>query len=167
MDRPLHTWNKKIVSGVDSSWWKPSKTTKNSTMLRKVKPLTATIKWHYWIDWAQKSRKNGFRYKRKECYSTKTMHCATSLHGKKLVGSVCPTRRTHALNTRRAARPLFSRTALPICRNPYLKLGEPLREILDQQALSSVWGNQFPNFRVDVTLNQRGAAFPLLVQWFY
>ena len=27
---PLHTCNKKIVSWVDSSWWKPSKATKNS-----------------------------------------------------------------------------------------------------------------------------------------
>ena len=51
------------------------------------------------------------------------------------------------------------------------KLGEPLCEILGpdvlSQALSSVWGNQCPNFRVDVTLNQRGAALPPLVQRFY
>ena len=30
MDPPLHTWNKKIISLVDRSWWKPSKATKNS-----------------------------------------------------------------------------------------------------------------------------------------
>ena len=49
-----------------------------STILRKVKRLTATIKWHYWIDWAQKSRKNGLTCKRQKCCSTKTMHRATS-----------------------------------------------------------------------------------------
>ena len=32
MDPPLHTWNKKIVSWVDSNWWNPSKATKNSTV---------------------------------------------------------------------------------------------------------------------------------------
>ena len=37
-----------------------------------------------------------------------------SLHGEKFAGSARPIRRTDALNTRRAARPLFSRTALPI-----------------------------------------------------
>ena len=42
-----------------------------STILRKVKPLTATITWHYWIDWAQESRKNGLTCKRKKCRSTK------------------------------------------------------------------------------------------------
>ena len=35
-----------------------------STILRKLKPLIATITWHYWIDWAQKSRKNGFTCKK-------------------------------------------------------------------------------------------------------
>ena len=93
------------------------------------------------------------------------------VHGEKFGGYARPTRRTDALNTRRAARPLFSRTALPIWGNHYPKLGEPLREILGpatlSQALSSVWGNQYPNFRVDVTLNQREAAFPPLVQRFY
>ena len=49
-----------------------------STILRKVKPLTATIRWHYWIDWAQKSRKNGLACKRKKCCSTKTMHHDTN-----------------------------------------------------------------------------------------
>ena len=41
-----------------------------SIILRQVKPLTATITWHYWIDWAQKSqksRKNGLVCKRKKC----------------------------------------------------------------------------------------------------
>ena len=33
IDPPLHTWNKKIVSCVDSSWWKPSKANKNSTVV--------------------------------------------------------------------------------------------------------------------------------------
>ena len=46
--------------------------------MRKVKPLTVTIIWHYWIDKAQKSRKNGLTCKRKKCCSTKTMHRATS-----------------------------------------------------------------------------------------
>ena len=50
-----------------------------STLLRKVNSSTANIKWHYWINWAQKSRKNGFSCKRKKCCSTKTMHRATSL----------------------------------------------------------------------------------------
>ena len=93
------------------------------------------------------------------------------LHGEKFGGSARPTRRTDALNTRRAARLLFSRTALPIWANHYPKLGEPLREILGpavlSQTLSSVWGNQYPNFKVDVTLNQTGAAFLSLVQRFY
>ena len=35
-----------------------------STILRKVEPLTATITWHYLIDWAQKSRKMGLACKR-------------------------------------------------------------------------------------------------------
>ena len=85
--------------------------------------------------------------------------------------SIRPTCRTDALNTRRAARPLFGGTALPIWENHYPKLGEPLREILGpailSQALLSVWDNHCPNFRVDVTLNQRGAAFSPLVQRFY
>ena len=33
------------------------------TILRKAKPLTAIITWHYWIDWSQKSRKNDFSWK--------------------------------------------------------------------------------------------------------
>ena len=78
-------------------------------------------------------------------------------HGEKFGGSARSTRRTDALNTRRAEQPLFSRTGLLIWGNHYPKLGEPLREILEpavlSQALSSVWGNQCPNFRVDVTLN--------------
>ena len=82
------------------------------------------------------------------------------LHGEKFGRSARPIRRTDELNTRRAARPLFSRTALPIWGNRYPKLGNSLREIL-------VWGNQCPNFRVDVLLNQRDAAFPPLVQRFY
>ena len=49
-----------------------------STILGKVKPLTATIIWYYWIDWVQKSRKNGLICKRKKCCSNKTMHHATS-----------------------------------------------------------------------------------------
>ena len=49
-----------------------------STILRKVKPLTATITWHYWIDWAQELRKDGLTCKRNKCCSTKTMHHATS-----------------------------------------------------------------------------------------
>ena len=32
MNLPLHIWNKKIVSWVESNWWKPSKATKNSTV---------------------------------------------------------------------------------------------------------------------------------------
>ena len=36
------------------------------------------------------------------------------LHGEKFGGSARPTRRIDVLNTRRAARPLFGRTALPI-----------------------------------------------------
>ena len=83
MDPPIHNWNKNIVSWVESNWWKPSKATKNSTVgwqdygirilgmvfclssiLRKVKPLTVTITWHYLIDWAQKSRKNGLTCKK-------------------------------------------------------------------------------------------------------
>ena len=35
------------------------------------------------------------------------------------------------------------------------------------QALSSVWGNQCPNFRVFATLDHKGAAFPPLVQRFH
>ena len=66
-------------------------------------------------------------------------------HGGKFGGSTRPTRRTDALNTRRAARCLFSRTDLLIWGNHYPKLGEPLREILRlavlSQALSLVWGN--------------------------
>ena len=91
--------------------------------------------------------------------------------GEKFGGSARPTRRTDVLNTWRAARPLVGRTALPISGNHYPKLDEPLREILWpavlSQALSSVWDNQCPNFRVGVTLNQRGAAFPPLMQRFY
>ena len=68
------------------------------------------------------------------------------LHGKKFDGSARPTRRTDVLNTRRAERPRFSRTALPIRGDHYPKLGEPLRGILRPavplQDLSSVWGNQ-------------------------
>ena len=41
------------------------------TVLRKVKSLTTPITWHYWIDWAQKSRKNVFKCKKKK-------YCATS-----------------------------------------------------------------------------------------
>ena len=96
---------------------------------------------------------------------------ATILHGENFGGSTRPTRRTDAPNTRRAARPLFSRTALPIRGNHYPKLGELLRKMLGlavlAQDLSLVWGNQCPNFRVDATLNQRGEAFPSLVQRFY
>ena len=44
-----------------------------STILRQVKPLTVTIAWHYWIDWAQMSRKNGLTCKRKKFCSTKTV----------------------------------------------------------------------------------------------
>ena len=54
----------------------------------------------------------------------------TTPHGEKFGESVRPTRRTHALNARRYARPLLSRTAPPIWRDHYAKLGEPLREIL-------------------------------------
>ena len=95
----------------------------------------------------------------------------SGVDGEKFGGSARPTHRTEALNTRKAARPLFGRTALPIWGNHYPKLSEPLREILGpavlSQALSSVRQNQCPNLRVDVTLNQRGAAFPSLVQRFY
>ena len=49
-----------------------------STILRKVKPSTATITWHYWINWAQKPRKNGLTCKIKKSCSTKTMHRATN-----------------------------------------------------------------------------------------
>ena len=49
-----------------------------STILRKVKPLKMTITWNYWIDSAQKSRKNGLTCKRKKCCFTRTMHRATS-----------------------------------------------------------------------------------------
>ena len=45
---------------------------------RHIKLLKATIPWHYWIDWAQKSRKNNLTYKRKKCCFTKTMHRTTS-----------------------------------------------------------------------------------------
>ena len=44
------------------------------------------------------------------------------LHGEKFGGSARPIRRTDALNTWRAARPLFGRTAPPIWRNQYPKL---------------------------------------------
>ena len=92
-------------------------------------------------------------------------------HGEKFGGSAHPTRKTDALNTQRAARPLFGRTALQIWGNHYPKLGGLLCEIRGPavllQALSSVWGNQCPNFRVDVTLNQTGGAFLLLVQRIY
>ena len=93
------------------------------------------------------------------------------LHGEKFGGFARPTRRTDALSTWRAAPPLFGRTAQSIWGNHYPKLAEPLREILRpavlSEALSSAGGNQCPNFRVHVTLNQRGAAFPPLVQRFY
>ena len=36
MDQPLYTWNKKIVSWVDSSWWKPSKATQTQQWAGKV-----------------------------------------------------------------------------------------------------------------------------------
>ena len=49
-----------------------------STILRNVKLLRSNITWHYWINRAQISRKNGLRCKRKKCCSTKTMHRATS-----------------------------------------------------------------------------------------
>ena len=49
-----------------------------STILKKVKPLKSTITWCYWIDWAQKSRKNGLTFKRKNCCSIRKMHRATS-----------------------------------------------------------------------------------------
>ena len=39
-----------------------------STILGEVKPLTATITWHYRIDWAYKSRKNGFTCKKVQFY---------------------------------------------------------------------------------------------------
>ena len=58
------------------------------------------------------------------------------LHGEKFGGSVLRTRRTDALNTRRAERPVFGRTALPICGNHYPKVGERLREILGLAVLS-------------------------------
>ena len=45
-----------------------------STIFRNVKPLTASITWHYWIDRAQKSGKNGLTCKRKKYSSTKTIH---------------------------------------------------------------------------------------------
>ena len=89
-------------------------------------------------------------------------HPPYSPHGENFGGSARPIRRTDALNTRRAARSLFSRTTLPIWGNHYPKLGEPLRDILGpavlSQALSSGSGNQYSNFRVDVTLNQRGVV---------
>ena len=50
----------KLNSGL-ARLWQPYSGTRMvsclSTILRKVKPLTMTITWHYWIDWAQKSRK--------------------------------------------------------------------------------------------------------------
>ena len=39
-------------------------------------PISLSV--YYWIDWAQKSRKNGLTCKRKKCCSTRTMHRATS-----------------------------------------------------------------------------------------
>ena len=42
-----------------------------STILRKVKPLTDTISWHYWIDWAQKSRKTASHAKEKSAVPPK------------------------------------------------------------------------------------------------
>ena len=84
MDPPLHTWNKKIVSEqqlvkailsyqkLDSGLarlWHPYFGTCMVfcllTILRKVKPLTATITWHNWIDWVQKSRKRSLTWKEK------------------------------------------------------------------------------------------------------
>ena len=50
----------------------------SSTILRKVKPLTATITWNHWIGWAQKSSENGLICKKKKCCSTKTVHRATT-----------------------------------------------------------------------------------------
>ena len=61
-------------------------------------------------------------------------------------------RRSVVLNTQRAARPHFSRTALPIRENHCSK-PKTLGPAVLSQALSSVWGDQFLNFRVDVTLN--------------
>ena len=81
-----HPTKNNNVSRIQSAVWICSSKVKRifcivfclSTILRNVKPLTATITWHYWIDWAQKSRKNGLTCKRKKCCSTKKMHRATS-----------------------------------------------------------------------------------------
>ena len=62
------------------------------------------------------------------------------LHGEKFGGSARPTRRSDALNTQRAARPLFSRKALPIWGYHYHKmssyaqyLGQPFSRKLCRQ----------------------------------
>ena len=52
------------------------------------------------------------------------------LHGEKFGGTARPTRSPVALNTRKAARPVFSWTVLSIWENHYPKLGEPLHETL-------------------------------------
>ena len=109
MDSLLHTRNKKIISWVDSSWWKPSKVTKNSTVgwkgygnrilgsirnikinktlgifclstiLRKVKPLTATITWPYCIDWAQKKKKRFHMQNKKVLFHQDIAPCHKSM----------------------------------------------------------------------------------------
>ena len=60
-------------------------------------------------------------------------------NGEKFGGTIHPTRRTIMLITRRAARPLFSQTVLPILGNDHPKspkVGEPLREMLSRAVLS-------------------------------
>ena len=60
--------DQKLNSGL-SRLWHPYFGTRMvfclSTILRKVKPLTATITWHYQIDWAQTSRKTTSHAKEK------------------------------------------------------------------------------------------------------
>ena len=93
-----------------------------------------------------------------------------TLLGEQFRGSTRTICKTVALNTRKDARPVSTRTALQIWRNHHPKLGELLRESLRSavllQDLSPLRNNQCPNLRVDFILNQnyrRGAALRPLV----
>ena len=74
--------NKKLHSGL-AKLWHPYFGTPMvfclSTISRKVKPLTATITWHYWIDWEQSSRKNGSHAKEKSAIPPRQCTCHKSM----------------------------------------------------------------------------------------
>ena len=89
-DRQLS--GQQLVEAVRSDWklnsglatlWHPHFETRMgfclSTLMRKVKLVTATIKWHYWIDWAQKSSKNVLTCKKKVLFHQDNAPCHKSM----------------------------------------------------------------------------------------